>query len=254
MASTSGQNHINSIGEMSSTSTESTYGLVFFILLISMGLILFIRKNHPFLLRFFLLFIGTLFMALMHYKGIPYFLLFGITSFGYVIKDIKFSLTFPFKKSKRNILLMALLISLCFTFLCVQLIDFSHLVNQSDLIHYDRLDEVIEILDNSNEDIILYTDFDDAQYLEFHGYKVFVDGRAELFLKKNNGEYDYFEEYYAFAMGITYYRDFLDKYQFNYLIINNERYPNIYTLISHDKDFEIIYESDNVYLFKKINP
>lgn len=250
MFSTSGQNHINSIGEMSPTSTGTTYGFIFFFLLLAMSFITFVRKNHPFVLRFFLLFTGTLFMALMHYKAIPYFLFFGIASFGYMLKDIKITIQ-PQNKISKYFIAAFLLVS--FAFSCKQIYEFSQIMNKSELTHYERLDEVIQILDHSQEEVILYTDFDDAQYLEFYGYPAFVDGRAELFLKKNNGEYDYFEEYYDFVMGLTYYRDFLDKYDFNYLIINFEKQPDIYTLIVHDNDFEVIYESEGVYLFKRIN-
>ena len=251
MTSTLGNNHISSIGEMGSTSTESTYGFLFFFLLLLMGAITFAQKKHPFSLRLFLLFTGTLIMAVLHYKGIPYFLLFGFPSFGYMVKDIRFSISNHYQQSKGKTILTVVFLASTLAFTCKQLYDFSQIVNKNDLIHYKQLDETIDILNQYNGNITLFTDFDDAQYLEFYGYHAFVDGRAELFLEKNNGEFDYFEEYYEFAVGKKYYKDFLDKYQFNFLILNKIKNQNIYILVSHDEDYELIYESDGVTLFKR---
>ena len=253
MTSTAGHDHINLIGEMGSTSAESLFGLAFFALLFVMGIICFVKKDHPFAIRFFLLFAGTLFIALKHYKGIPYFLLFGIPSFGYMLKNVNFVISLPHKKSKLKSILLVTFISISFVSLCFQLRGFSKIINQDKLDRYGQLDAVIDLLDRQNEEITLFTDFDDSQYFEFHNYPAFVDGRVELFLKKNNGECDYFEEYYDFVKGKTYYKDFIDKYHFNYLVFNKKISQNVYLPIMHDDDFEIIHESEGVYLFKRIN-
>jgi len=253
MTSTAGHDHINLIGEMGSTSTESLFGLAFFALLFVMGIVSFIKKNHPFALRFFLLFAGTLFIALKHYKGIPYFLIFGIPAFGYMLSNVNFVISLPYKKTKRNTILIVTFIFISFASLCIQLQDFSKILNQEKLSRYEQLDAVMDFLARQNERITLFTDFDDSQYFEFHNYPAFVDGRVELFLEKNNGECDYFEEYYDFVKGKTYYKEFIDKYHFNYLVFNKEKSRNVYLPLMHDDDFEIIYESEGVYLFKRIN-
>ena len=251
MTSTAGHEHINLIGEMKSTSTESIYGLVFFALLLAMGIISFAKKEKRFELRYFLLFAGTLFIALKHYKGIPYFLFFGIPSFGYMLSDIKFSFSFPFKKTRRNTVLIIVLLAVSFASICIQLFDFSKMINQEKLDRYEQLDKVIDILNRQNAEITLFTDFDDSQYFEFHGYPAFVDGRAELFLKKNNGQCDYFEEYYDYVKGKTYYKDFIDKYGFNYFVFNKETSQNIILPLLHDEEFETVFESENVCLIKR---
>lgn len=251
MTSTAGHEHINLIVEMKSTSAESLYGLIFFALLLAMGIISFAKKEKPFELRYFFLFAGTLFIALKHYKGIPYFLILGIPSFGYMLNDVKLSMSFPFKKTRRNIFLTVAFLAVSLVCIGIQLCDFSKLTNQPKIDRYGQLDNVIGILNQNNEKITLFTDFDDSQYFEFHGYPAFVDGRSELFLKKNNGECDYFEEYYDFVKGKTYYLDFIDKYGFNYFVFNKENSRNVYLPLMHDEDFELIYESENVYLFRK---
>ena len=251
MTSTAGHEHVNLIREMNSTSTETLYGFVFFALLLAMGIIAFAKREKTFAMRYFLLFAGTLFIALKHYKGIPYFLLMGIPSFGYMLSDINFSLSSPFKKTRRNTILIAALLTVSLASICIQLFNYSKIVNHLYLDRYEQLDRVIEILDQNNGEKTLFTDFDDSQYFEFHGYPAFVDGRTELFLKKNNGECDYFEEYYDFVKGKTYYKDFINKYGFNYFVFNKEKGQNTYLPLMHDEEFEIIFESENVYLIKR---
>ena len=48
-----------------------------------------------------------------------------------------------------------------------------------------------------------------------------------------------------------YYRDFTDRYQFNYLILdeNSDRY--LLESLSHDDDFELAYEEGGVLLFAR---
>ena len=251
MTSTSGQNNINEIYEMRATSAESPYGLLFFILLIAIGIITFFMKKHPFTVRYLLLFLGSLFISLMHFKGIPYFLLFGIPTLGYMFKD--FHIVLPELKglSKPKTVLASLLVLASFVFTCFQLHDFSCSVSEKKLLHYQQLDNVIEALNRSSEQVVLFANFDDSQYFECYGYPTFVDGRSELFLAKNNGEYDYFTEYCNFISGKIYYKDFIDKYSFNYLNISKKNDKAVYQQLLHDDNYVIIYESEDTVLFNR---
>ena len=107
-------------------------------------------------------------------------------------------------------------------------------------------------MDQSGKDIILFANFNDGQYLEYHGYHPYIDGRAELFLEKNNKEFDYFEEYYDLYTSRIYYKDFLNKYNFNYLVVDQAVDRYLYLSLIHDKDYEIIYESEDTVLFKSV--
>ena len=53
---------------------------------------------------------------------------------------------------------------------------------------------VIKITGIQNkENIILYTDYDTGSYLEWKKYKVYIDPRAEVFIKRNNKRKDIFK-------------------------------------------------------------
>ena len=94
-----------------------------------------------------------------------------------------------------------------------------------------------------------YTNFNDGQYLEFNGYHPFIDGRAELYLYKNNKEYDYFIEYSSLKAAGYYYREFVDKYEFNYFILNKSTDSYLYFSLLYDDEFDLVYTSYDVNLF-----
>lgn len=86
--------------------------------------------------------------------------------------------------------------------------------------------------------------------MEFHGYHPYIDGRAELFLKAKNGQFDYFDEYLDADSGRSYYRDFLDKYGFTHLVVPTEQ-NHLYASIVHDSDYEQGYSDENYTVFVK---
>ena len=248
-----GQEHLAVINEMNPVAIDSFSGKLVFGICFITGICVFFKKDRPFSMRFFLLFFGTLLLCLMQAKGLAYFLLFGCPAFLFVIRDHKNEALQAIKLTKlHKILFLILMIS--FLGLAV----FSVYKNSAEisdgeneiLSHKDRLDAVIEELNKSDKDIILYTNFNDGQYLEFNGYHPYIDGRAELFLEKNNNEFDYFGEYYDLMTARIYYKDFIDKYQFNYLILNKSLDGYLYQSLLHDDGYSIIYESEEVVLFK----
>lgn len=254
LTSSYGQRSLSIISEMHSTSLDSNEGLTFFIVFGVTGLIVCFIKKRQFARRFFLLYAGTLLLALLQIKGIPYFYLFGIPAFTYMIKDFNPGMLKKYLKDydkKKYKVLSGIFLSLCLVYVCEARLFTTQELNESREDHYNRLDEVVAILDKSEEPVVLYTNFNDGQYLEFKGYHPFIDGRAELFLYKNNKEYDYFTEYSSLRSAGYYYQDFIDKYEFNYLIVSKASDSYLYFSLIHDKEYELVYYSFDVNLFVK---
>ena len=247
-----GQDSFTIILEMKPTSFDANEGKLFFA---AIGIVLivlcYIRKQVP-SVRFFLLFFGTLVLGLMQVKGIPYFMFFGIPAFTYVLRDFSLiELTRPLGKTmtKTAKVLSVIFLSLCFVYLCEArlIVTTEHIEGAKNHISY--LDGAIKILDQAEEPVVLYTNFNDGQYLEFRGYHPYIDGRAEVFLAVNNKEYDYFNEYACMFDASMYYRDFIDKYGFNYLIVHPGSDSYLYYSLLHDDEFEVEYWALDVYLF-----
>lgn len=249
-----GQSSLSIISEMHATSLDSTEGFTLFIVLGVIFLIVCFIKKRLIARRFFLLFAGTLLLGLLQIKGIPYFYLIGIPAFTYMIKDFDPAiLKKPLKDydNKKYKTLAGIFLTLCLVYVCEARFFTTKELNESREKHYKRLDEVIAILDQSEEPVVLYTNFNDGQYLEFNGYHPFIDGRAELYLYKNNKEYDYFIEYSSLKAAGYYYREFVDKYEFNYFILNKSTDSYLYFSLLHDKEYELVYYSYDVNLFVK---
>ena len=245
-----GQEQFNStIFEMTATSWNTFFGKALFIVVIGL-IFLFIKfKKFSFSLRFILLFFGTLLLAIMHIKGIAYFCLFGLPAFSDTLKDLEVKPSdIPIMKKGIKALLIAVLF-LFTAFICTLSYLRSKSSEETSMKHYQNLDEAICILNENKEPISLYANFNDGQYLEFKGFHPYIDGRAELFLEKNNKDFDYYGEYCDITSAEMYYRDFVDKYSFNYLILDKISDSYLYESLLHDSDFETACDFEDIAMF-----
>ncbi len=98
--------------------------------------------------------------------------------------------------------------------------------------------------------MILYTGYDDGNYAEFRGIKVYMDARAEVFLKENNKKQDVFSEYLSLQAGRKHYREVLDKYRFTHILAGEN--DILYVYLEKDADYKKVYENGNYKVFEKI--
>lgn len=112
--------------------------------------------------------------------------------------------------------------------------------------------EMVEYLDGLNKDnIILYTEFTNGAYFELAGYKVYIDARPELFMKKINNKEDIYTEYLDVVTGKTDVKEFISKYNFTHLVTNNLSTTGIY--LKYSDDYKLIAENESYSLYEKIN-
>lgn len=83
------------------------------------------------------------------------------------------------------------------------------------------------------------------------GIKYYIDSRSEVFLPANNGQKNIFEEYIDFSDGKIYYKDFFNRYNFTHIIITSKQ-AFLFSQLSDDKNFRVIYESEHVEGYKVI--
>ena len=113
----------------------------------------------------------------------------------------------------------------------------------------NSLDKIVKIMDNKKSGNRVYTSFRDGAYIEYNGYKTYIDSRAEVFLKKNNKSKDILYEYYNILIGKIDYSLFLKKYNFDYLIVNKNTY--FYYYLKKQNNYKLIYSDNNRCLFSK---
>ena len=91
---------------------------------------------------------------------------------------------------------------------------------------------------------------EDGGYAEYCGFKPYMDARAEVFVKKNNGKADVMKEYNRLEDGDIYYKDIFDKYKFTHAILYKKGL--LYTYISKDKDYKQVYSDKNRVIYEYV--
>lgn len=238
----------NLINEMLPISAKDSTGWIFFSYVGIMLCATLLYNKRKLNTRYSLLFIGTLILSLSAFKSSSYFIIAGFMAVAYSLKDFSFDLVIDESGEKKSnktriLLIIAIIIMLIVGAATFVLTSDTGADNKDEpkITSYDILDEIVDILDKEDKDsIVLYAGFNNGQYMEFNGYHPYIDGRAELFLKDNNNEYDYMKEYYDLKNGTLYYKDFLDRYHFNYLVVSkSEKY--LYQNLLHDNDYKVVY-------------
>lgn len=116
----------------------------------------------------------------------------------------------------------------------------------------DALDEFTKEVDRNN--LKVYTGYDEGGYAEYRGYRTYIDPRMEVFIKANNGKENIFQEWYDLRHGDIERDIFLQKYDFDYLVVGED--DKLYNL---DGNYELVFEKDNgddnkgMRLYKKVN-
>lgn len=101
----------------------------------------------------------------------------------------------------------------------------------------DKLDEEIE--ESERKNVLVYSGFNDGGYLEFRGYRPYIDPRAEVFMKINNGKEDILDEWTDVREGLKDWQELLEKYEFRYLVVRGDYDPlNREELDGYEKIFE----------------
>lgn len=101
----------------------------------------------------------------------------------------------------------------------------------------------------SPSSIRLYCDYDDGGYAEYLGIRPYIDPRAEVFMPRVNHQKDIFKEWMDVKTGQIYYKDFLARYDFNYLLVRKE--DALYYALPNDPDYRMFYDQDGIRVFEK---
>lgn len=124
----------------------------------------------------------------------------------------------------------------------------AHLSFQSKASADDYIDELYKssidmvLKETEPKDLIFFAGFNTGSYPEFRGIKSYIDGRPEIFAPKNSGkDFSFIEEYLNVTRGKIYYRDFVEKYNFNYMLVE-EGDGILFKMLPYDKDFVLLNE------------
>lgn len=103
------------------------------------------------------------------------------------------------------------------------------------------------IQENKIKTDIIYSEYDMGSYLEWLGYRAYIDTRAEMSFKKANNKKDLFQEYIDLRTGKLNISEFIDKYKFEYFIC----YPDTpLTSYLENNNYQLILETSYYKFYK----
>lgn len=243
-----GINEINIlVSEMYAADINTLLGKIIFGTIFLVFLQIFIYKKGKYKLRYYLLNFGTAYMAISSVRSYSIFIICGIIPLCYYFKEYKIK-TIEKKNDKRTLFIRKVLIVL----LAVSVI---YIIYKNDTYKNTEQQDLIKSVNylekfDKNE-VELYTGYNDGNYLEFRGFKVYIDTRAEVFIKNNNKKYDIMKEFVLMQSGKLYYKEVLNKYNFTHLLVSKNDILNTY--LPYDENYKIIYSSEYYEIFENNN-
>ena len=246
-----------SINELVSPSVFSAYGIL--IILSAMLLIIFLRgkKTGDIDLRDLALLSGTFFLAGMHIRN-SWFLALGVIP---VLLAVLRPL--PEKLMGKNVImpddtdaaelhkqkvfrLEILLFAMILIVVCISRIDYSPTGPEdcTPQVAADYLDAL------DKEDIVLFTGFNNGAYMEFRGYKTYIDARPEIYSAVFNEENDIYSEYTKVYKGEIEYDEWIKKYGFTHMIVF-EKCLNAY--LQGCEDYRVVFSDGHNVLYEAVD-
>ena len=95
-----------------------------------------------------------------------------------------------------------------------------------------------------NGESVIFADYNNGGYLEFRGYKPYIDPRAEIFVAANNGGKDIFAEYLESGKNFEKAGQLVQKYEFEYIFVYRSSMISVW-LRSADRGYEKLYETSD---------
>ena len=235
----------NLVSEMRSLTIKN--GMIIYIYMLFIIITYIINKSDKINFRYTLLILGTTLLSLQHIKGELFLLIVSSLILSYNLKDIFIEEKNVTDKKINKYYQIILIIILCIIVLV--LFKNKEYIKEEDNYYY----EISEILKENNAELsMIYTGYNAGAYIEYQGFKCYIDPRAEIFLKSINKKEDILLEYYDFQMGKIKVKDFIDKYKFDYIIVDDSsNILNIY--INEIEEYVQIYnKNDKLKLYKRI--
>ena len=205
------------------------------IFLVSNLIILLNSKKENIRVSHILLFYGTFIMALLSIRNVAIFILCTVP---FLVKYFEFRDDNNFYLNKKWIINYIIIIMIV---ICA----FSNAIKNKIISYLNK---------NASKNIKIFTNVSIGPMLEYFGYKPYIDTRAEVFMKKLNGKENILEEYVKFNLRKDVREEFINKYDFDYYIIEKSNYDLINYLINYkNKNYELVLIYEDNYLIKKVS-
>lgn len=220
----------------------ANFNILLYVVIVSAMILYIFGKNRNIRLRYLILIFGFLALGLSTVKGMSQLILVLLFPLAEVYKDAKIG-----RKKSRKLKWMVLSWAGILAFATIMTYSVVMLPRVNCDGPFEEMVKAVDVLDEkvgdaNKNDLKVYADYNEGGYLEFRGYRPYIDPRMEVFLLSNNGKADIFLEFYDLQRGVMERAEFLEKYNFDYLVLNE--YDVLYNFVSGD-EYELVFEDDN---------
>ena len=218
-------------------------GLLLYVSIVFVILLYIFGKKQNIRMRWLILLFGFLALGLNTVRGMGYLILVLLFPLAAVYQD--FSLSAKYKKWCRIAMIWMGIMAVAVTIITM-VIRVPEMIDgpSKELISaVDKIDEFTEGKDKKS--LKVYADYNFGGFLEYRGYKPYIDPRMEVFIKVNNGKEDIFQEFYYLGRGKDGLskQEFLEKYNFDYLLVLD--YDMLFDYDFESMGYAKIYENKN---------
>ena len=202
------------------------------------------RKEHePIPIRYYLLWAGTLLLAIMNVRSWVQFLVCGCPMLICAIKgfDIKVEERCRWNYGALLPAVMIVLVPILTMF--------------GDEVPGGKTKEDIDtclqyVKENISKDAVIFNSLNTGSYLEYYGYKPYIDTRNEVFGISNNGKFDYTQEYIDVGVKGINPEGFLKNYGFDTLIIQNNQCEALVYYAEQSGEWDKVYNGPDAAVYR----
>lgn len=230
----------NMINEMHSFNLRNVFNVLLYVSIVITLILYIFGKNKNIRTRYLILFFGFLGIGINSIRGMSHLILVMFFPLALLYKDKKTEHLIDASIGRKAILVWTGVLSIII-FVAASIVV---LPNISTGLSPDIV-AAVDAIDNSesNQNATVYAGYNDGGYLEFRGYKSYLDSRADVFLKANNGKEDILQEWADFKKHKISDKALIEKYNFDYLFINNE--SDLFQSLNETDKYKMIYENSD---------
>ena len=246
-----GMTGLNFVTELAAFSPIANYGIIYYPMIVLVLFFYIFAKRKP-RIRYLLLFFGFLFMGLCSAKGMSEVILVMFFPLAFVYQDFKMPKLFDDVRVGHVTTIWVDILTICFS-LIFSVTILGMIEDRPNRAIEEAIDAIdAEIGDKDKRELRVYVGYNGGGYVEYRGYPAFLDPRGADFMKSMNGKENILEEWVGLDIGKTKVEDFLEKYDFDFLVVE-EYYEEALTDLE-DERYETIYsdEENGTKVYKKV--
>lgn len=246
-----GDYYINKlVVEMRQIQIFSFWGIALYGTVLLVSLCYLLNRNKKMKTRFLLLYLGTSILAFSSWKGFQFFLISSIFPLADFLKD-------NFKKENKEVLYSKLFwiryATIWILFASIPILNIVYTTVDEEPLKVLK-DTILE-REDTPELLRVYTGYNAGGYFEFYDMKTYLDARAEVFIKKFNGQKDVLKEWNDLQNGQNESRRIYGMYNFDYYVVEEDDY--LYQMVFKDNEnYEMLvkttWKDEEVYLYRQI--